>query len=656
MTNVSAPPRPAQGRTATGAGSTVVNISRRVARKPLGLASFLFLAGVVVACALANWTSPYSPQANDYTAILKGPTGSHLLGTDELGRDVLSRLLYGGRPVLLATFEVVVIAVALGVTVGVAAGFWEKSADRVLSGWVNVLLALPIVVILVVVLSIFAGSLTPAVIPLGILLSAPVARVVRSATIGARHELYIDAAKVAGLPDRRIITRHILPRVAGPVIVQSTLVAAVALITLTSLGFLGLGSRPPAPSWGSMVAEAAQVYGTQPVFLLICGGLIALTVLAFGLLGDAVGDAVAERWATSGPAAPKRPGKAPDVYGITIARPPADVPDVPPVLRVEGLTVSFPWAYNGRNVVQDVSFSVAAGETLALVGESGSGKSVTARAVLGLLPAGAQVSGLAALHDRNLLALTEREFRDVRGSRIGLISQDPILSLDPCCTVGQALSAVIRLHADVTRAVARKRAVELLEQVRIKDPDAVMRRFPHQLSGGMAQRVSIARALAGNPEVLIADEPTTALDVTVQSEILELLFTLQSATGIAILLITHDWGVVATVADRAIMMYAGQVVESAPLLPLFGHQLHPYTAALLSSSPHFGPVGGRLPALPGAVPTPDEFPDGCRFSNRCALAVPECSLGPVELREVAPEHRSRCIRTDTLIASGEARS
>ena len=338
MTNVSSTPRPAPGRSATGAGSTVVNISRRVARKPLGLASFLFLAGVVIACALANWTAPYSPEANDYNAILKGPSPSHLLGADELGRDVLSRLLYGGRPVLLATFKVVVIAVALGVDAGVAAGFWEKSANRVLSGWVDVLLALPIVVILVVVLSIFAGSLTPAVIPLGILLSAPVARVVRSATIGARHELYIDAAKVsrAAGPDR-IITGRILPRVAGPVIVQSTLVASVALITLTSLGFLGLGSRPPAPSWGSMVAEAAQVYGTQPVFLLIGGGLIALTVLAFGLLGDEAGDAVAERWATSGPAAPKRLSKAPDVGGVTVARLSADVPEVPPVLRVEGL-------------------------------------------------------------------------------------------------------------------------------------------------------------------------------------------------------------------------------------------------------------------------------------------------------------------------------
>ena len=209
MTSPPSTARPARGRT-TGVGATVVTISRQVARKPLGLASFVFLAGVVVACALASWTAPSSPQANDYTAILKGPSLSHLLGTDELGRDVLSRLLYGGRPVLLATFEVVVIAVALGVSVGVAAGFWEKAADRVLSGWVNVLLALPITVILVVVLSIFAGSLTPAVIPLGILLSAPVARVVRSATIGARHELFNETNREEVLLDLVAFVRGVL--------------------------------------------------------------------------------------------------------------------------------------------------------------------------------------------------------------------------------------------------------------------------------------------------------------------------------------------------------------------------------------------------------------------------------------------------------------
>jgi peptide/nickel transport system permease protein len=503
-------------------------------------------------------------------------------------------------------------------------------------------------VVLVVVLSIFAGSLTPAVLPLGIILSAPATRVVRSATLSARNELFVDAARVSGLSRRQIITRHILPRVAGPVIVQSTLLAAVALTTIASLAFLGLGVRPPAPTWGSMVAEAAQVYQTQPMYLLVCGGLIALTVLAFGLLGEAIGDSMSERWAASG--AHSRPSRRrPAPVAVDGPANPHAVPEAPAALRVSGLTVSFPWAYDGRNVVEDVSFSVAAGETVALVGESGSGKSVTARALLGLLPGGTEISGSAALNGRELLSLSERELTSVRGSQIALISQDPVLSLDPCYTVGKSLRDVVRLHSPVSRRAADAEAATLLERVHIPDPGVVLGRYPHQLSGGMAQRVAIARALAGKPEVLIADEPTTALDVTVQNRILELLFELQESTGIAIVLITHDWGVVATIADRALTMYAGQIVEAAAAEKVFGQPLHPYTAALLRSSPYFSPVGKRLPVVAGSVPTPDEFPRGCRFSNRCPLAVDECREGPIDLREVAGLHDSRCIRTEALL-------
>jgi peptide/nickel transport system permease protein len=328
------------------------------------------------------------------------------------------------------------------------------------------------------------------------------------------------------------------------------------------------------------------------------------------------------------------------------------------VLSVRGLTVAFAAGEAEVPVVSGVDFDIGPGETLGIVGESGCGKSVTVRSLLGLLPPGGRISGGSALFGsalfggRDLATMTERGYQTIRGSKIALIAQDPMNSLDPSFTVGSQLTEVLRHHNRarhnrsrhnrgrsnrVSRATARARVRELLTMVQLPDPDQVARCYPHELSGGMAQRALIAMALAGNPALLIADEPTTALDVTVQAEILALLRDLRDRLGMAIILITHDWGVLADACDRVVVMYAGQVVEQGALDDLYAAPRHPYTEGLLAANPRRATVGEPLPVIGGSVPAPAAWPSGCHFEPRCRYATAACTAGPVPLVPV-PVH------------------
>jgi peptide/nickel transport system permease protein len=292
-------------------------------------------------------------------------------------------------------------------------------------------------------------------------------------------------------------------------------------------------------------------------------------------------------------------------------------------------------------VVERVGLTVARGETVALLGESGSGKSVTAAAVMGLLPDNGRIT-------EGTVLLRDESGAQEGPTRASMIFQEPLATLDPSLRVGRLLSDSLRRHRGLSRSEARQAAAQLLSEVGINDVEDVLRRYPHELSGGMAQRVGISRALTSEPDLLIADEPTTALDVTVQAEVLDLLRERQERTGLAILIITHDWGVVADIADRCVVMYAGQVVETASVTDLFASPEHPYTQGLLASSVHGESRGQRLQALPGRVPTPEEWPQGCRFQNRCAYATDVCREGPIALRVPAPRRTSRCVRTEQL--------
>lgn len=314
------------------------------------------------------------------------------------------------------------------------------------------------------------------------------------------------------------------------------------------------------------------------------------------------------------------------------------------LLEVRDLRVSFPEGGGRLCPVDRVSFDLAVGETLALVGESGCGKSLTALALLRLLPRGGRIEAGSAvrLGEVDLLALDERRLQTVRGRRIGMVFQDPMTSLNPLFTVGSQIAEALRAHRTIDRREARDRAIALLDEVGIADATARYEQYPHELSGGMRQRVMIAIALSCDPEILIADEPTTALDVTVQAQILEILDRLQQSHGMAILLITHDLGIVAGRADRVAVMYAGRLAETAPTDALFGAPAHPYTRALLASVPRL--EGPRRPLQPiaGSVPTPAAWPTGCRFHPRCPVAFDRCPLESPPLVSAGAAHRAAC--------------
>ncbi|SEL30174.1 dipeptide/oligopeptide/nickel ABC transporter permease/ATP-binding protein [Streptacidiphilus jiangxiensis] len=616
-------------------------LRRRGAVLSLGWLLLLTLATVA-----APLVTAHGPLDQDLNSVLTGPTGAHLLGTDTLGRDLLSRLLFGGRSTLLAVAEAVVVFLAIGVTAGLASGYLGGRLDWLITRTADLVFALPGIVIILVVLAVFPGNLHAAMVTFGVIGSPGLIRILRAQTLRVREELYVAAARVAGLTRPQILRRHILPRLTSTVIVQAALFAAIVVTIQAGLGFLGLGAPAPAPSWGGLVADASQVIDRDPWMLLPAGLPLVVTVVALGVLGDAVRDAAVEAWAPPVPAPARRPRRPmPTAAGVTTRE-----PDPQALLSVIGLTVEI----GGTPVVQDVSFDIRLGETLGVVGESGCGKSVTSLGILGLVPGRGRISAGHVLFQGSDLTASPTTLARVRGSGIAYVSQEPMVALDPTFTVGRQLAEAVARHSGCGRKAARVRAVDLLARVNLPDPAAVAARHPHQLSGGMAQRAAIALALAGEPRLLIADEPTTALDVTVQAEILGLLRSLQTETGMAVLLITHDWGVVADLCDRAVVMYAGQVVEQADVAALFSRPLHPYTAGLLAANPHAAVPGEPLPTIPGTVPPPGAWPDGCRFAARCALATDACAA-PVPLTEPEPDRTTRCVHVDRLVQEGTSR-
>ena len=330
-----------------------------------------------------------------------------------------------------------------------------------------------------------------------------------------------------------------------------------------------------------------------------------------------------------------------------------------PLLSVRDLRTHFFTQDGVTRAVDGVSFEVAPGETLGIVGESGCGKSVTALSIMRLLPPrmARTVGGAVEFEGRNLLDLSEAEMRDIRGNRVAMIFQEPMTSLNPVLTIGDQISETVRIHQGATQAQARARAVETLNLVRIPDATRRLRDYPHQFSGGMRQRVMIAMALACSPKLLIADEPTTALDVTIQAQILKLMLELKERTGAAVILITHDLGVVAETCRRVIVMYAGRKIEEAPILELFDRPAHPYTRGLMASIPRYhGRLAGtrkrRLAEIPGIVPSLREDIQGCAFAPRCSYAVERCRIEAPPLRAVGGGHMAACHFAEDIMAQG----
>jgi peptide/nickel transport system permease protein len=605
----------------------------------LGLAAAAFLLLVIVACVAAPLIAPYSPEAEDLTAVLQGPSLHHLLGTDQLGEDVLSRLLYGGVISFEGIGEALGAGIILGVPLGLLSAYRGGALDAVLGRLADLGLAIPAIVILLMIFALPVGGETAAMVALGFIYAPSIWRVVRGAALPLREAAYVTNARMAGVSTGQILWRHILPGVAGPLAVNLSLTAGVTLTVQTGLNYLGLGVSPPTPSWGGMIGDAQSVLNQQPWLLVPTGLTVALTILSFALLGDAIRDSLAEAWSLE-----TSPGHASRAADRTPEPRATQAPDRDALLSLRGVSIS---DRAGRPLTTDVSFDVRAGEAVGIVGESGCGKSLTTLAVLGLLPAGTDLAAGHVWFDGGQRLSREHAHR---APGIGYVAQDPAVSLDPCFTVGFTIAEVVRARTRARRSAATAQALELMASVRITAPAEVARLYPHQLSGGLAQRVQIAMALASEPRLLVADEPTTALDVTIQAEILDLLRLLREERNMALLLVTHDWGVVADTCDRALVMYAGQIVEQGTVSQLVRAPLHPYTHALLQANPQRGLPGSRLPAIPGTVPAPGSWATGCRFAPRCGLATEACRAGDVALTELAGGRATRCIHHADLIA------
>lgn len=617
---------------------------RRRLRQPATIVALAWILLLVLASVAPALLAPQNPLSQNLASGLQGPSPEHWLGTDRLGRDLLSRLIFGTGPVMAATLTATTVAVLIGVPLGLIAGYASGAWDSVISRVADGLFSLPAIIIVLAAASLFGNDLTVAMSVFGIIVSAGFIRLVRASTKAIRTELFIDAGRVQGLSSWRIVVRHILPNILTPVIVQLSLGLGLGCLAVAGLTFLGLGPAPPAPTWGGSINEATQVLTVSPWQMAPPGLVIILTVLSFNFLGDAIIDRPLPRNPRRRRGSPKAAYKSRSPRTTShdaVSEHPAPEGAL---LVVDGLTVTATTRGGDVELLRDVSFSLREGESMALVGESGCGKSVTSRAVLGMLSAGAHISaGRVLLAGQDVSQLSEGRWTSIRGSKIAYVAQDPLVALDPCFSVQSLLVEALRRHRRLTRSQARSEAVELLDRVGIPQPEAMLRRFAHQLSGGTAQRVAIALALTGSPRLLIADEPTTALDVTVQAEILELLRRLQKESGMAVLLVTHDFGVVADFCSRAVVMYAGQVIEEAPVTELFTSPSHPYTKLLLAATPHGADRGRELPTITGVVPAPGHWPHGCHFASRCPRAVPACTTQTIDLATPAPGHRSRCL-------------
>ncbi len=554
-----------------------IGLLRRVLRRPTAAVAAAFLALVFLMALIGGWIAPFNPNKTAPLDVLAGPGHNHWLGTDSAGRDVLSRLLAGTRVTIFAALLAVLIAAVIGITGGLIAGYFGKWFDTVASWLTSLLMALPGIVVLLAARSVLGPSTWTAMMVFGVLMAPAFFRLVHVTVRGVRNELYVDAARVSGLGDWRIIGRHILGVVKAPIVIQAAIIASIALAIQSGLAVIFGASKEP--TWGSMLADGFKALFRQGWLLVWPSVALVLTTIALAVLANALRDEF------------DGARRAPDVANPDqLVAGPADTivhgppSDAVPLLTVTNLSVGYPAGRGWTRVVEDVSLTVGRGEVVGLVGESGSGKTQTAFAVMGLLPTTGKVLGGSIVFDgTELVGAPAATTARLRGKRIAYIPQEPMSNLDPSFTIGSQLVEPIRVCLGLSTHDARRRALELLAKVGIPDPPRTFASYPHEVSGGMAQRVLIAGAVSCDPDLIIADEPTTALDVTVQAEILELLRRLQIETQTALLLVTHNFGVVADLCDRVSVMQHGRLVESGPVRAIFREAAHPYTRSLLDA-------------------------------------------------------------------------
>ncbi|MET9271998.1 dipeptide/oligopeptide/nickel ABC transporter permease/ATP-binding protein [Kribbella sp. NPDC003557] len=591
-----------------------------VLRTPLGLTATALVVVVLLLAVLGPVIWSGRASAVDTGDILAGPSAEHWAGTDNLGRDIFYRVLVAGRLTVELALAATLIAIAIGLLLGTAPFLLGRRLGRLVTGAVNVAVAFPGLLLALFFAVIFGVGATGAVLAIGLAGAPAFARLTQTLVAGLAARDFIAAARIAGVGRIRILFRHVLPNIAEPLVVNATLGAGGALLAFAGLSFLGLGVQPPAYDWGRLLYDGIGAIYVNPAAALAPGAAVLLAGLAFNLFGETVAKGlgvtrIGTLRGTTHRAVPERDhGQAEQ----------AATPDV--VLDVRDLSVRFSGPSGEIHPVRDVSFVVRRGEALGVVGESGSGKSLTALAVSRLIDAPGRVDA-----ERLEFLGTDLRGRDTKarqrllGTSLAMVFQDPMTSFNPTQRIGSQLAEVAHHHQGLGRRAALARAADRLRAVRIPAAERRIRQYPHEFSGGMRQRAMIGLGLMSAPALIVADEPTTALDVTVQRQILDLLDAIRQADDVALVLISHDVTVVREVCDRVLVMYAGRIVEDLPASELTTGARHPYTRALVAAVPDLDTdLDQPLAVIPGRPVAPAEFPPGCAFAARCPLADERC--------------------------------
>ncbi|HEY9330517.1 MAG TPA: dipeptide/oligopeptide/nickel ABC transporter permease/ATP-binding protein [Streptomyces sp.] len=612
--------------------------------------------GVLIVVVLGAVLAPLLTQDPLTTGTpVQAPSGEHWFGTDRAGRDVFARVLHGSRYSLVIGLGATACALVAGALLGSFAATSRKLGDESVMRTLDVVMSFPPIALAAVLVAVFGTSIPVIIFTIAFVYTPSLARVVRANVLSQYGEDYVAAEKVIGARRGYIVLKHVAVNCMAPVMVFATVMVAEAIIFEASLSFIGAGVQDPDPSWGSVLAYGRQILLAGGWWATFFPGLaLLITVLALNILSEGLTDASAapgSARAAVDPTATTAPDPVEAAATVDIdaaltklarhinATEPTITPvraDADELLVVRDLAIRFPDRYGEIPVVDKLNFTVHEGETLGLVGESGCGKSITSLAVMGLLARNAEVSGEILYRGRDLLKLPPRERRALMGPEIAMVYQDALSSLNPSVLVGTQLK-------QLTSRGGTKTPTELLELVGLS-PERTLRSYPHELSGGQRQRVLIAMALSRSPRLLIADEPTTALDVTVQAQVVELLIRLRDELGFAMVLVSHDLALVGDLSHRVAVMYAGRLAEVGDTRSVLTDPTHHYSRGLLGSVVSLEAGAERLHQIRGVVPAPQGFGAGCRFAGRCGAATDLCRTTTPALtaRGTAKDHGFAC--------------
>jgi len=609
----------------------------------MALVGLVMLLVIILVAIFAHQFARYDVTTSvDITSkdIYRPPSLEHWFGTDDAGKDVFSNFVYGARISLTVGFFAAFISIFIGGLMGIVAGFYGGRVENLLMRFTDVMLVIPDLPLLVVIVAMTKPNLMNIIFVIGLLGWTTTSRIVRSQTLAVKSRKFVLRARAIGAGNMHIIRHHILPLVLPLLVVNAILVISLAILNESTLSFLGLGD-PTTLSWGQMLnfAFGRGAMSAGAWWALVVPGLgIVWVVLSLTLLGHGLEQVLNPRLETHH-LMPGRPVIEDEAKRAPILR----LDGQPILLDVQDLSIHY--VTEGQppaRAVENVSFTLREGELMGLVGESGCGKTTLMLALLRLLPAAGQiVGGKVHFMGQDVTAMSEEELSQVRWNGISIIFQGAMNALNPVRTVGdQIREAIIKHVALLPGDKVDERVVELLDLVGIAADHK--EHFPHQYSGGMRQRAMIAMALACNPQVVIADEPTTALDVMIQAQILELLDSLRKKLGLSIIFVTHDLGVVAEMCDSVLVMYGGVTAEYSDIDTIYNSPRHPYTQELLKAFPDLSNPDKRLASIPGYPPRLDALPPGCRFAPRCPLAIERCHVEPPALHILGKHHVASC--------------